>query len=55
MYFLLFPNIIWITIVNHLKNSNLKIPEKFKDSLKSTIIGCICSLFVGYLPSKNNR
>jgi hypothetical protein len=38
-------NNIWLIILNLLINSYLKITEKFKDSLKSTIIGCICSLF----------
>jgi hypothetical protein len=55
MFLKLKQNKIWITIVNHLKNSKFKITEKFKDSLNSTIIGCICSLFVGCLPSKNNQ
>lgn len=38
-------NNIWHIILIHLNNSYYKITEKFKYSLNSTIIGCICSLF----------
>ena len=46
------PNYIWQSFELLLNNSNLQITEKFKSSLKNTIIGCICSLFFGYLRGK---